>query len=106
MLHRAQPTLSALARVTVHKRPDGTFTAVDLRDGCFGTATIMRIVAMFVPHSIFEDRAPDGARISRCSTDPTSEPYDNPNPKHNPHADPDPDPSPYIILIPLAPNYC
>ena len=65
MLCRAQPTLSALARVTVHKRPDGTFTAVDLRDGCFGTATIMRIVAMFVPHNIFEDRAPDGARISR-----------------------------------------
>ena len=64
---RAQPTLSALARVTVHKRPDGTFTAVDLRDGCFGTATIMRIVAMFVPHNIFEDRAPDGARISRCA---------------------------------------
>ncbi len=50
----------------MHKRPDGTFTAVDLRDGCFGTATIMRIVAMFVPHNIFEDRAPDGARISRC----------------------------------------
>ena len=49
----------------MHKREGGTFTAVDLRDGCFGTATIMRIVAMFVPHNIFVDQAPDGARISR-----------------------------------------
>ena len=50
----------------MHKHARGTFTAVDLRDGCFGTATIMRIVSMFVPNNIFVEESPTGARISRC----------------------------------------
>ena len=64
--------------VTVHKHARGTFTAVDLRDGCFGTATIMRIVSMFVPHNIFEEKGPTGARISRCCADRCSPGIGNP----------------------------
>ena len=52
---RIQPTLPAICRVTVHEHPGGICTAVDLRDGCFGSTTIMRIVSMFVPHNIFQE---------------------------------------------------
>ena len=40
--------------VTMHKFPGGVHTAVDIRDGCFGTTTVMRIASMFVPSNIFQ----------------------------------------------------
>ena len=43
-----------MALVTVHKHAGGIHSAIDLQDGCFGTTTVMRIAAMFVPHNIFE----------------------------------------------------
>ena len=48
----------------MHKHARGIFTAVDLRDGCFGTTTVMRIVSMFVPDNIFKATAPGGQRIA------------------------------------------
>ncbi len=44
--------------MTVHKFKGGIHSAVSLQDGCFGTTTVMRIASMFVPHNIFQVRAP------------------------------------------------
>lgn len=44
----------AVCRVTVHEHAGGVRTAVDLRDACFGSSSLMRIAAMFVPHNIFK----------------------------------------------------